>query len=118
MRNFKEYDIWKDAIGIGVIVYKITSDFPDHQKFALSSQLQRAALSISSNIAEGCGRSSPADFARMLDIALGSAYEVQSQLFLATELQYITKEQSLALEASIEKLQRQIHSLINKLRNK
>jgi four helix bundle protein len=91
---------------------------PDHQKFALTSQLQRPALSISSNIAEGCGRSSQADFARMLDIALGSAYEVQSQLFFATELKYISKEKWLVVEGDIEKLQRQIHSLINKLRSK
>lgn len=118
MRNFKEYEIWKEAIKIGVQVYKTTELFPDHQKFALSSQLQRAALSISSNIAEGCGRSSAPDFARMLDIALGSAYEVQSQLFFAAELEYLTKEQSLVLQTDIEKLQRQIHSLINKLRNK
>ena len=79
-RNFREYSVWKEAVDYATFVYKVTSKMPWFEKKGLCDQLQRAVVSISSNIAEGAARSSDADFAHFLDFALGSAFEVETQL--------------------------------------
>ena len=76
-RNFRNYKVWKDAVVYASKVYKVTAERPWFEKKGLCDQLQRAAVSISSNIAEGAAKPSNADFARFLDTALGSAYEVE-----------------------------------------
>ena len=93
-RNFRNYKVWQDAVEYASKVYKVTADMPWFEKKGLCDQLQRAAVSISSNIAEGASRPSDADFAHFLDTALGSAYEVETQLLIAKNVGYIrTKDE-------------------------
>lgn len=99
-RNFREYKVWQDAVSYATKVYKVTNDMPWFEKKGLCDQLQRAAVSISSNIAEGAAKPTDADFARFLDTALGSAYEVETQLLISKNVGYINEElyQSLFVE--------------------
>lgn len=87
-RNFREYPVWKEAVDYATNVYEVTGKMPWFEKKGLCDQLQRAAVSISSNIAEGAARSSDADFAHFLDFALGSAFEVETQLTIAKNVGY------------------------------
>ena len=88
-RNFREYKVLQDAVAFASEVYKVTAEMPWFEKKGLCDQLQRAVVSISSNIAEGAARPSDADFAHFLDTALGSAYEVETQLLIAKNVGYI-----------------------------
>ena len=76
MRDFRNYDVWVDAVDYSVFVYEMTNEFPKKETYALCDQLQRASVSVPSNIAEGCSRRSANEFAHYLEISLGSCYEV------------------------------------------
>jgi len=93
MRNFRNYEIWKECIEIVKIVYSISSLLPKEEKFGICSQIQRAAVSIPSNIAEGCSRNSEIEFKRFLEIALGSAFEIETQLLIISELKMIDEKE-------------------------
>jgi four helix bundle protein len=116
MRNFREMIIWNQGIDLAVKIYRITKKLPSEERFGLASQLTRAAVSIPSNIAEGCSRSSEKDFARFLEHSLGSAYEVETDLIIAERIGYLENEVVVDCLTSLQSEQRQIHSLINKLR--
>lgn len=116
MRNFREYDIWKSSIQIAKQVYLISELFPSSEKFGLSSQIQRAVISIASNIAEGSARKSEKEFAHFLEIAQGSAFEVETQLILAKEIGYIQESSLVELLETIHVLQKQINHLCSKLK--
>lgn len=88
-RNFRNYKVWQDAVEYASKVYKITAEMPWFEKKGLCDQLQRAVVSISSNIAEGAAKPSDAEFARFLDTSLGSAFEVETQLLIAKNVGYI-----------------------------
>ena len=79
MFNFEKLDTWNEAIAFADIVYRLTRGFPPEERFGLTNQMRRAAVSISSNLAQGCSRSSKADYARFVEIATGSVFEVVSQ---------------------------------------
>ena len=89
MKDFRQLAVWEKAHQLALGVYRTTVNFPAHERYGLTSQLNRAALSIPTNIAEGCGRGTDADFARFLQIALGSASEVEYLLLFARDLQLI-----------------------------
>ena len=118
MRDFRKYDIWRNAVGFATDVYKLTSTFPKFEVYGLCDQMQRASVSISSNIAEGCSRESEKDFAHFLEMAIGSAFEVESQLLIAKNLGYINDTQYQDMVNKLSPNERQIHALINKLRSK
>ena len=86
MRNFRKLNIWNESIHIVTIVYELIKKLPDSEKLGLYSQLFRAAVSIPSNIAEGCAKDSQKDFARFLKISLGSSFEVETQIMKTQEL--------------------------------
>ncbi len=86
MRNFRELDVWKNALVIARKTYSVTALLPKEEQFGLKSQMNRAAISISSNIAEGCSRNSDKDFKRFLEIAQGSAFELESKILVMQEL--------------------------------
>jgi four helix bundle protein len=117
MRNFREYDIWKSAIEIAKEIYLLTEQFPNAEKYGLVSQIQRAAVSIASNIAEGASRESEKEFSHYLQIALGSAFEVETQLTIAQEIVYIKAEDSIKLLEKLQTLQKQISALITKIKH-
>jgi four helix bundle protein len=112
MHQFKELEIWKRSRLFCSHVYSITSKFPSDEKFGLTNQLRRASVSIPSNIAEGSSRSSNKDFSRLLEIAIGSGYEVETQLLIASDLEFINASE---LEAIIKELN-EIIKMISKFR--
>lgn len=89
MFNFEKLDVWQKAIDFADLVYAQTRKFPADERFGLTNQMRRAAVSISSNIAEGCSRSSKTDFARFVEIATGSVFEVVSQAFVGRRQRFL-----------------------------
>lgn len=87
--NFKNLDIWKLSRELVKEIYLTTKSFPSDEKFGLTSQIRRCAVSVPSNIAEGCGRGTDKQLVHFLDIAVGSSCELESQLYLAFDLEYI-----------------------------
>ena len=92
MRDFRTLKVWQDSHQLTLDIYKATKNFPKEELFALTSQMRRASSSIPTNIAEGCGRGTSKDFARFLQIAVGSAYELDYHLILAHDLSYLKGE--------------------------
>lgn len=115
-RNFRDYKVWQDAVAFATKVYRSTSEMPWFEKKGLCDQLQRAVVSIASNIAEGSARPTDVDFAHFLDMALGSASEVETQLLIAKNIGYITEEIYAELQIDNKEIQRQLSGLIRLLR--
>ena len=108
MHNYKELEIWKASLKICTPIYKLTKTFPDDEKFGLISQIRRAAVSVPSNIAEGSSRSSNKEFSHFLSIALGSLFELETQLQLSIDLNFLK-------QISVEKLMLDIIQLQKKI---
>lgn len=111
--SVEDLDIWQDAVEIVSQVYTITKEWPDSEKYGLISQTRRAAVSIPSNIAEGIGRGSNSEIAHFSKTALGSLYELDTQIYLANDLDYISKDKSKKLRQELTKLSKQISSFIH-----
>lgn len=93
MHKYKELKVWQKSMNVTADIYKITEELPAKEKFNLISQICRSAVSIPSNIAEGAGRHSKKDFSHFLSIALGSSFELETQVMLTEKLNYLTKDQ-------------------------
>ena len=115
-RNFRNYKVWQDAVDYASKVYKVTSELPWFEKKGLCDQLQRAVVSISSNIAEGAAKPSDADFSRFLDTALGSVFEVETQLLISKNIGYIDADMYEGLIKDLAEIERQINGLISSIR--
>lgn len=118
MRDFKKYDVWQDSMKLVKEIYQLTRSFSIQEQYGLSNQLQRAVTSIPSNIAEGAGRLSVKDFAYFVSIALGSAYEVETQLIVAHNLGYGEETVVETLIKNVEIIQKQLNLLIKNLNQK
>ena len=116
MKDFRKLSVWGKAHSPVIEIYKITADFPKSELFGLTSQIRRAAASIPANIAEGCGRDGEADLARFLQIALGSASELEYHFLLARDLNLINDTNYDNLNIRVIELKRMLTSLIKKLR--
>jgi four helix bundle protein len=115
MKDFRDLQVWQKAHQLALGVYRVTSTFPREEVYILTSQLRRGAASIASNIAEGCGRGSDADFRRFLQIAMGCACETEYQLLLARDLGFIEGEPHRELDARVTEVKRMLTGLIQKL---
>ena len=115
MHNYNNLQIWQQAMDLVEDIYKLTASFPIEEKFSLVSQMTRAAVSIPSNIAEGAGRNSDKDFAHFISIAIGSLYELNTQIVLSERLGYINQSQSQELQKKLDNLQRKSVSFKSKL---
>lgn len=115
--SFERLEVWKDVKELTVEIYTITKDFPDEEKFGLVKQLRRAIISISSNIAEGSGRTSPKDQAHFYQIAFSSLLEVLSQLLISIELGFINKDKEIQLREQIIKIANKLNSLRKSILN-
>jgi len=104
MHRFKELEIWRKSRIFCSKIYNATSDFPTDEKFGLTNQLRRASVSIPSNIAEGSSRNSQKDFSRFLEIAIGSAYEIETQLLIASDLGFLKIEKLESLTNNLEEI--------------
>lgn len=89
MHQFKNLEIWKRSRYFCSKIYAVTSNFADNEKFGITNQLRRASVSIPSNIAEGSSRASNKEFSRFLEIAIGSAYEIETQLLISNDLEFL-----------------------------
>jgi four helix bundle protein len=116
MHKYKELIIWKKSIGLVTEIYQVTGSFPDKERFNLISQINRAAVSIPSNIAEGAGRNSDKEFVQFLAIAHASSYELETQLIVSNNLGYLKQEKLNKLLESIEELQKMNFALQQKLK--
>jgi len=115
MRDFRELKVWEKAHRLTLQVYRITKDFPSDEQFGLTVQLRRAAASVPTNIAEGCGRDSERELARFMSIAARSVSEVEYQLLLACDLDYMQDETYRELNQQVNEVKRMLNSFIQKL---
>tara|TARA_R110000868_G_scaffold404922_3_gene683744 strand:+ start:2585 stop:2938 length:354 start_codon:yes stop_codon:yes gene_type:complete len=117
MHRFKELDIWKRSRLFCSEIYSSTSKFPEFEKFGLTNQFRRTSVSIPSNIAEGSSRKSNKDFSRFLEITLGSAYEIETQLLIAFDLKFISKEELDKLSSELDEIIKMISKFKSTLKN-
>lgn len=108
MHNFKKLGIWKNAFELTRLIYEATSTFPREEVYGLTAQIRRSSVSIASNIAEGSGRGTDKEFNRFLEIALGSSFELETQLLLCKELNLMTGEHFDDIEPRLQELQKMI----------
>ncbi len=116
MKDFKDLKVWVKAHEATLAIYQSTGGFPREEIYGLTSQMRRAAVSVAANIAEGCGRRSDAELHRFLQIARGSASELEYHLLLARDLRFITDIEFKRLEARVVEVQRMLTSLVQRLR--
>jgi len=115
VKSYKELNVWKKGIEIVERVYKITEDFPQKEQYGLTSQMQRSAISIPSNISEGFARGHTAEYKQFLRIALGSCAELDTQLIIAHRRNYATQTEVLNLQEDLDHESRMIMNLIKSL---
>jgi four helix bundle protein len=116
LRSFKELKVWERAHHLTLAVYKSTHSFPKDELYGLTSQLRRAASSVPANIAEGCGRKGDADMARFIQIAMGSASELEYHLLLARDLNLLSMTDYKQLESDVIDVKKMLSSFLTKLR--
>ena len=117
MKDFRKLKIWEKAHLLTLKIYKLTEQFPREELYGLTSQIRRACVSIPTNIAEGCVRSSDADFSRFLYIALGSTSELEYLILLSMDLMYIKNELYIELNSDINEIKKMLISMIQKLKS-
>jgi len=117
MRDYKKYLVWEKSHQLTLDVYRNTKSFPKDEMFGLISQIKRSSSSIPTNIAEGCGRNSDKDFCRFLYIAFGSANELEYQIILSIDLDFIKNENGQKLLFQVEEVKKMLNGLITKLNN-
>ena len=115
MHNFKDLKVWQKSVDLAVVVYRITAAFPSEEKFGLVSQMRRAAVSISSNIAEGCAKSSKKSFSHSLEISLGECFELETQTEISNRIGVITEENKGKILLSLNEIQKMIMGLKSSL---
>jgi len=118
MSDYKKLKVWEDAHKFTVDIYYITQKFPNNEKYGLTSQIRRSSSSIPTNIVEGCGQLDNGNLIRFLGMAKGSAFEIEYQLLLAKDLNYITNEEYKLLLAKIQSIIRRLTNLIKSLKSK
>ncbi len=117
VRTHKDLDVWQKSLDFAETIYNLTENFPSDEKFGLVSQLRRAAVSVTSNIAEGAGRHSSREFAQFLYIALASTSEIETQIILSERLGYI-KSGSKDVLNDLEVIRKLLSGLIRAVKNK
>jgi len=118
MTSHKDLKVWQKGIELVKSIYEITQSFPSNEQFGLVSQMRRAAVSIPSNIAEGCGRNSDKELIHFLYIALGSASELETQIIISQELSLLQPEKSEQMQSLIFEIIKMISSLIKSIRTR
>jgi four helix bundle protein len=118
LKNFKELKVWQKSYHLCLKLYKVTKSFPKEEIYGLTSQIRRSAVSVPSNIAEGYGRKTIPDYVRSLYVAYGSNCELETQVLLSGDLQYIKTESLKDIISEIGEVERMLHSLIKSLNKK
>jgi len=115
LKDFRELKVWEKAHHLTLAVYRTTISFPKEELYGLTNQIRRACASVPANVAEGCGRGSDAEFARFLQIAMGSASELEYHLLLARDLNLLNSVDYNQLAGEVTEVKRMLTSLIQKL---
>lgn len=115
MKDFREYKVWEKSYSLTLAIYKKTASFPREELFGLTSQIRRSCASIPANIAEGCGRGSNRDFARFLQIAIGSSSELMCHLMLARDLKMMSLADYDTLSGRATEVKRMLTGLLQKV---
>lgn len=118
LKNFKELNVWQKSYNLCLMVYKITRTFPKEEVYGLVSQLRRVSVSVPSNIAEGYGRNTTADYIRFLYIAYGSICELDTQVHLSGDLGFIDKDALIKIVDDVAEVERMLKGLISSLEKK
>ena len=118
LKSFKELKVWQKSYDLCLNMYRITKAFQHEERYGLSSQMRRSAVSIPSNIAEGYGRKTTIDYVRMLYISYGSVCELETQILLAGDLGFIEKEVLASVKRDIAEVERMLKALIKSLNDK
>ena len=118
LKSFKDLKVWQKSYQLCFEMYKVTGSFPADEKFGLTSQMRRAAVSIPSNIAEGYGRKTIPDYVRCLYIAYGSTCELETQTLLSGDLNYLNENSQNTLLEKMKEVERMLMALIKSLENK
>ena len=116
MQDFRKLNVWQKAHELTLAIYRASRGFPQEERYGLTSQIRRCAVSIAANIAEGCGRSKSGDFTRFLEIASGSASELEYHLLLARDLHYLDHVTSEDLSRKVGEVKQMLSSLTQKVR--
>ncbi|GAB4231925.1 MAG: four helix bundle protein [Ekhidna sp.] len=117
MHRYKELEVWKKAVKLSLEIYKLTQQFPSEEKYGLVSQMRRSSVSIASNIAEGAGRNTNGEFGQFLGIAQGSAFELETQLFIAMNMEFISHDKSDEVGTEIQAISNMIFKLKQSLKS-
>ncbi|MFH1049447.1 MAG: four helix bundle protein [bacterium] len=117
MTEFKKFKIWQKGMDLVLLIYELSKKLPNDEKYAIRSQITRAAFSIPSNIAEGSSRSSQKELKRFLEIALGSAYELETQLLCIQKLELLNDNHINEILIMLNEEQKMINSFMNKLKS-
>jgi four helix bundle protein len=118
LKNYRELKVWQKSYKLCLDIYKVTKNFPQEEKYGLSSQMTRAIVSVPSNIAEGYGRKTTPEYIHSQYVAYGSNCELDTQLSLAGDLGYINRENLKGLQAKVGEVERMLKALIRSLENK
>jgi len=118
LKSYKDLKVWQRSYQLCLEIYKITKGFPDEEKYGLTSQLRRAAVSVPSNISEGYGRKTTPEYIQFLYIAYGSVCEIETQILLSGDLGYISNGRLEMLKEGIREVERMLKALIRSLENK
>jgi four helix bundle protein len=116
MRNFRELKIWNKGIELALQAYQLTGQLPKEELYGLKSQINRSCVSIPSNIVEGCSRSSKKDYIRFLEISLGSAFELETDIIISEKLGFIDSTDATSFLKDLQIEQKMLNSLIFKIR--
>ena len=115
MQDYQKLKVWEKAHVLVLAVYAATRSFPTTERYGLTSQMRRSATSIATNIAEGCGRGSQPDFARLLHISMGSANELHYQLLLARDLELLSADDHGSLDRQVIEVRRMLAALLSRV---
>ncbi len=118
MKSFKELQVWQKSMALVTSVYGFTRGFPKEENYGLTQQIRRSAVSVPSNIAEGFGRETTNDYVRFLQISRGSLYELQTQLDIAQNLEFLSEEAVAKLAESTTEIGKMLNALISKLQSR
>ena len=116
MKDFRTLKVWEKAHTVTLAIYKTTEKFPKQELYALTNQIQRAAVSVPTNIAEGCGKDSDAELKRYFVIAMGSSSELEYLLLLARDLKYLPEDSHQILNRDLTEVRRMLNAFIQKLK--
>lgn len=118
LKNYKDLKVWQKSYQVCLEIYKITKDFPKQETYGLTSQIRRAAVSVPSNITEGYGRKTTPDYLRSLYIAYGSNCELETQVLLSGDLEYMNPKKRMEIKEAIGEVERMLKALIKSLEKK